>query len=133
MICADLAGCGWSEGVPPQESLRDVVVDVAAELYRDQADPPVDLLEFSDGAFDVLFDAAHELTILMHGLVSGASRPAWLLLAANDAYTISYGSRCWPPARRSLGWRPRPGTIGPATGYGRRCVPACGPPPDRAG
>src|ERR1017187_751551 len=35
--------------------------------------------------------------------------------------------------RRSLGWRPRPGTIGPATGYGRRCVPACGPPPDRAG
>jgi hypothetical protein len=45
-----------------------VVVDVAAKLYRDQASPPVELLEFSDGAFDVLFDAAHELTILMHGL-----------------------------------------------------------------
>jgi hypothetical protein len=45
-----------------------VVVDVAATLYRDQASPPVALLEFSDGAFDVLFVAAHELTILMHGL-----------------------------------------------------------------
>jgi hypothetical protein len=67
-----LAECGWSGGTPPQEPLRHVVVDVAAELYREQADPPVDLLEFSDGAFDVLFDAAHELTILMHGL----SRPA---------------------------------------------------------
>jgi hypothetical protein len=67
-----LAECGWPEGVPPQESLRQVVVDVAAELYREQADPPVELLEFSDGAFDVLFDAAHERTILMHGL----SRPA---------------------------------------------------------
>ena len=54
------------------ESLRQIVVDVAANLYRDQADPPVELLEFSDGAFEVLFDAAHELTILMHGL----SRPA---------------------------------------------------------
>lgn len=67
-----LAECGWSEGMPPPESLRHVVVDVAAELYRDQADPPVDLLEFSDGAFDVLFDAAHELTILMHGLSRSA-------------------------------------------------------------
>jgi hypothetical protein len=45
-----------------------VVAGVAATLYRDQASPPVALLEFSDGAFDVLFDAAHELTILMHGL-----------------------------------------------------------------
>jgi hypothetical protein len=67
-----LAECGWSEGVPPQAILRQVVVDVAAGLYRERADPPVDLLEFSDGAFDVLFDAAHERTILMHGL----SRPA---------------------------------------------------------
>lgn len=67
-----LAECGWSGGTsPPQELLRHVVVDVAADLYREQADPPADLLEFSDGAFDVLFDAAHELTILMHGL----SRP----------------------------------------------------------
>ena len=66
-----MAECGWSGGTPPQEILRHVVVDVAAELYRELADPPVELLEFSDGAFDVLFDAAHELTILMHGL----SRP----------------------------------------------------------
>lgn len=63
-----LAERGWSGGEPPLESLRQVVVDVAAELYRNQAAPPVELLEFSDGAFDVLFDAAHELTILMHGL-----------------------------------------------------------------
>jgi hypothetical protein len=63
-----LTGCGWSGGTPAQELLRHVVVDVAAELYRERADPPVNLLEFSDGAFDVLFDAAHELTVLMHGL-----------------------------------------------------------------
>jgi hypothetical protein len=63
-----LSECGWSDGEPPGESLRHVVVDVAEELYRAQADPPVELLEFSDSAFDVLFDAAHELTILMHGL-----------------------------------------------------------------
>jgi hypothetical protein len=63
-----LAERGWPGGEPPQESLRQAVVDVAATLYRDQASPPVELLEFSDGAFDVLFDAAHELTILMHGL-----------------------------------------------------------------
>jgi hypothetical protein len=124
MICADLAGCGWSEGVPPQESLRDVVVDVAAELYRDQADPPVDLLEFSDGAFDVLFDAAHELTILMHGLVSGASRPAWLLLAANDAYTISYGSRCWPPAAPQPWLAPTTWHHRSGNRYGRRLCPS---------
>lgn len=55
-----LTGCGWSGGTPAQELLRHVVVDVAAELYRERADPPVNLLEFSDGAFDVLFDAAHE-------------------------------------------------------------------------
>jgi len=67
-----LAECSWSGSTPPpQELLRHIVVDVAADLYREQADPPVDLLEFSDGAFDVLFDTAHELTILMHGL----SRP----------------------------------------------------------
>jgi hypothetical protein len=48
--------------------LRQVAADVAAELYRGQADPPVDLLEFSDGVFDALFDAANERTVLMHGL-----------------------------------------------------------------
>ena len=69
-----LAECGWSEGVPPRESLRQVVVDVAGELYRDRADPPVQLLEFSDGAFDVLFDAVNELTVLMHGLSRSAPR-----------------------------------------------------------
>jgi hypothetical protein len=59
---------GLAGGDPQPESLRPVVVDVAAELYRGQTAPLVELLEFSDGAFDVLFDAAHELTILMHGL-----------------------------------------------------------------
>jgi len=69
-----LAECGWSEGMPPQAILRQVVADVAAGLYRERADPPVELLEFSDGAFDVLFDAAHERTILMHGLSRSAPR-----------------------------------------------------------
>lgn len=50
---------------PAVSLLRQVVVDVAAELYRCQADSPVELLEFSDGAFDVLFDAAQERTVLM--------------------------------------------------------------------
>jgi hypothetical protein len=47
--------------------LRPAVVDVAAWLYADQVGA-VELLEFSDGAFEVLFDAVHELTVLMHGL-----------------------------------------------------------------
>lgn len=56
-------------GDPPATSLlREVVVEVAADLYRAEVAPPTDLLEFTDGAFDVLFDAAHELTVLMHGL-----------------------------------------------------------------
>jgi hypothetical protein len=56
-------------GDPPvTDVLREVVVDVAAGLYRQEVGPPTELLEFSDGAFDVLFDAAHELTVLMHGL-----------------------------------------------------------------
>jgi hypothetical protein len=53
---------------PAVDMLRQVVVDVAADLYRQEVDPPTQLLEFSDGAFDVLFDAAHELTVLVHGL-----------------------------------------------------------------
>jgi hypothetical protein len=69
-----LAEHGWSGGEPSRELLPHVVVDVAAELYRDQVDPPVQLLEFSDGAFDVLFDAVHELTILMHGLSRSTPR-----------------------------------------------------------
>ncbi|MFF5296023.1 hypothetical protein [Paractinoplanes globisporus] len=56
-------------GDPPTvEQLREVIVDVSADLYRAEVEPPTHLLEFSDGAFDVLFDAAHELTVLMHGL-----------------------------------------------------------------
>ena len=39
-----LAEHGWSGGEPQQESLRQVVADVAAELYRDQAAPPVERL-----------------------------------------------------------------------------------------
>ena len=67
-----LAERGWPGGEPPPQLLRPAVADVAARLYRDQASPPVELLEFSDGAFDVLFDAAHERTILMHGLSQSA-------------------------------------------------------------
>lgn len=63
-----LAERGWSGGELSPELVRPVVVDIAAELYQDHAARPVELLQFSDGAFDVLFDAAHELTILMHGL-----------------------------------------------------------------
>jgi hypothetical protein len=55
-----LAGYGWSEGVPPQALLLQVVVDASAGLYRERADPPVELLEFSDAAPDVLFDGAHD-------------------------------------------------------------------------
>jgi hypothetical protein len=58
---------------PATDLLRKVVVDVAADLYRAEVDPPTDLLEFSDGAFDVLFDAAHELTVLLHGLSRSTS------------------------------------------------------------
>jgi hypothetical protein len=53
---------------PTAKQLCDVVVDVSADLYRTEVDPPTNLFEFSDGAFDVLFDAEHELTVLMHGL-----------------------------------------------------------------
>jgi hypothetical protein len=53
---------------PATEQLREVVVDVAADLYRAEVGPPTHLLEFSDGAFDCVFDAGHELTVLMHGV-----------------------------------------------------------------
>jgi hypothetical protein len=58
---------GLSVDEPPPDVLRRVVVDVAAEAYCATAIPPVDLVEFSDGAFDVLFDVANELTVLVHG------------------------------------------------------------------
>jgi hypothetical protein len=67
-----LAENGWAGREPSFEELRRVVIDVADESYRADAEPPVELLSFSDGAFEVLFDAAHELTVLVHGL----SRPA---------------------------------------------------------
>ncbi|HET8684382.1 MAG TPA: hypothetical protein VFM54_21285 [Micromonosporaceae bacterium] len=63
-----LAERGWSGGEPPRELLRHVVVEVAAQLHCDRAGSSVELLEFSDGAFEVLFDASHEVTVLMHGL-----------------------------------------------------------------
>ena len=58
----------YATDTPTTDQLRDVVVDVSADLYRAEVEPPTELLEFSDGAFEVLFDAAHELTVLMHGL-----------------------------------------------------------------
>ncbi|MEV7968004.1 hypothetical protein AB0O34_18745 [Sphaerisporangium sp. NPDC088356] len=57
------AQCGAGE-----ISLKDVVVDVAAELYSRDVRTGVELLEITDGAFDVLFDLAAERTVLMHGL-----------------------------------------------------------------
>lgn len=64
-----LADHGWaSESQPPWKLLQQVVVDVAADDYVARADDPIELLEFNDGAFEVLFDAVHELTVLMHGL-----------------------------------------------------------------
>src|SRR2546429_8077477 len=56
-----LAECGWSGGTPPppQELLGHVVVDVAADLYREQADPPVDLLEFSEDRKSTRLNSSH--------------------------------------------------------------------------
>ena len=55
-------------------------MDVAADLYTRESAQPVELLEFSDGAFDVLFDAVYERTVLMHGISKTTpprSRDAW--------------------------------------------------------
>lgn len=56
------------------EAFRDLVVDLAAERYRSIA-PDAELVEFHDGAFDMLFDLTGERTILAHGL-SKATAPA---------------------------------------------------------
>jgi hypothetical protein len=53
------AELGWTNAELTPGLLRPAVVDVAAQLYIVQADPAAELLEFSDGAFDVLFDAAN--------------------------------------------------------------------------
>ena len=66
-----LAELGAPAGPLAAGLIREVDV-AAAGLCRAGAEPPVKLLEFFDGAFDVLFDAAHERTVLTHGL----SRPA---------------------------------------------------------
>jgi hypothetical protein len=48
--------------------LSEAVVDLAAELYSRDARAAVELVEFTDGAFDVLFDLVAERTVLVHGL-----------------------------------------------------------------
>jgi hypothetical protein len=65
---ARLAGLGAPADRLAVSRLRQVTGDVAAGLYRGQADRPAGLVEFSDGAFGVLFDAANERTVLMRGL-----------------------------------------------------------------
>lgn len=47
---------------------REGVVEVAAGHYRASVGREVELLEFSDGAFDFLFDYTLERTVLAHGL-----------------------------------------------------------------
>ena len=59
-------GVGLDEA--PRALMKQAAVDVAADLHQERANATATLLEFSDGAFDVLFDAVHELTVLMHGL-----------------------------------------------------------------
>lgn len=48
--------------------LRSSVVGLAARLHRRSAGRDVELLMFSDGANECLFDATNERTVLMYGL-----------------------------------------------------------------
>jgi hypothetical protein len=50
-------------------ALRDAIVGHVAERYRRTAPRPskVDLYEFSDGRFDMLFDLGYERTVMAHG------------------------------------------------------------------
>ncbi|MEV4509209.1 hypothetical protein AB0K00_09665 [Dactylosporangium sp. NPDC049525] len=83
-----LTELGWTGGAPRLAVLRRAVVDVADELYTAETEPPSELLEFSDGAFDVMFDAAHERTVLIHGL-SRSTPPK----SRDDAYHRGFPAR----------------------------------------
>ncbi|HEY0693281.1 MAG TPA: hypothetical protein VGD71_30095 [Kribbella sp.] len=48
--------------------LSEAVADMAAELYSHDIRAAVELVEFTDGAFDVLFDLVAGRTVLLHGL-----------------------------------------------------------------
>jgi hypothetical protein len=48
--------------------LERSVVDLAARLHRQSSGPVTELLTFSDGANDCLFDATNDRTVLMYGL-----------------------------------------------------------------
>jgi hypothetical protein len=47
--------------------LEEAIVDLAARLYRQSSSRNTELLMFSDGANDCLFDATNERTVLMYG------------------------------------------------------------------
>lgn len=47
--------------------LEEAIVDLAARLYRQSSSRNTELLLFSDGANDCLFDATNERTVLMYG------------------------------------------------------------------
>ena len=47
--------------------LEQAVVDLAARLHWQSSGPDTELLMFSDGANDCLFDATNERTVLMYG------------------------------------------------------------------
>ena len=47
--------------------LEEAIVDLAARLYRQSSSQNTELLMFSDGANDCLFDATNERTVLMYG------------------------------------------------------------------
>jgi hypothetical protein len=47
--------------------LEEAILDLAARLYRQSASGHTELLMFSDGANDCLFDATNERTVLMYG------------------------------------------------------------------
>jgi hypothetical protein len=52
---------------PADRQLEEAIVDLAARLYRQSASRNTELLMFSDGANDCLFDATNERTVLMYG------------------------------------------------------------------
>jgi hypothetical protein len=47
--------------------LEEAIVELAARLYRQSSSRNTELLMFSDGANDCLFDATNERTVLMYG------------------------------------------------------------------